>query len=63
MPALSRKDKSEFIEMVERIPDDQLRYFYLMLGSAIAEHAAPQDIKVNTSPAHIAELQARLNQA
>lgn len=39
--SLSRKDKSDFLGMLERIPDNQLRYFYLMLGSALADQPAP----------------------
>ncbi len=55
--SLSRKDKTEFLGMLERIPDNQLRYFYLMLGSALAD----QPVRANTGPQHIAELQERLS--
>ncbi len=62
MPALSSKEKSQFIEMIQRMPDEKVRYFYLMLGSALTESGdrmpAPH---ANTSPTHIASLQARFN--
>lgn len=54
--SLSRKDKADFLGMLERIPDNQLRYFYLMLGSALADQPAP----ANTVANPVAALQQRL---
>lgn len=54
--SLSRKDKSDFLGMLERIPDNQLRYFYLMLGSALADQPA----RASAVPNPVAQLQQRL---
>jgi len=63
MPALSRRNKNEFVDILERMPDEKIRYFYMMLGSAIADRAEIKpSAQVNTSPAHLVDLERRLNQ-
>jgi hypothetical protein len=58
---LSKKETRTFIATLERMPDERVRYFYLMLGDAIASHE-PMAMPVlsNTGPAQLAELEARL---
>ncbi len=61
MQTAARKQAQEFAHIVEAITDERVRYFYLMLGEALAESgAAGQSVRANTSPAHVAEIAARL---
>ena len=58
---LSKKETREFIATLERMPDERVRYFYLMLGDAIANgDQITLPIQSNTGPAQLAELEARL---
>lgn len=68
MPSLSRKEAREFLETVERISDERVTYFYMMLGSALAEalsEASPalgtSKTRANTGPEHIQEIAKRMN--
>ena len=64
-------DRLEAIELeniLQGITDDRVRYFYMMLGDAIA-HASREakdgavPVQANTGPAQIADLAARLNKS
>lgn len=35
---LSKQEKDEFLSILDRMDDDRIRYFFLMLGSAVADH-------------------------
>lgn len=65
MAKAALNERQEFLEMLDRIPDTRIRYFYMMLGDAIGEFGAqaraPQ--LVNTSAEHVAGIAARLNAA
>lgn len=61
MASAIKKQKQDFAAIVESISDERVRYFYLMLGDALAQATASGAQKVNTSPAHIAEIVTRLN--
>jgi hypothetical protein len=64
MQAISKAEKQQFSHILGEIRDDQVRYFYLMLGSALAEKNAPEiatSSPSNTGPDHIADLRRRLN--
>lgn len=37
MSSLSKRETQEFLENVKLISDERVAYFYLMLGSALAE--------------------------
>jgi hypothetical protein len=59
--SLTKKEAKEFLAMLDRMPDDRVRYFYMMLGDAIANGTAvPMPMQSNTGPAQLAELEARL---
>jgi hypothetical protein len=64
MQAISRTEKQQFSNILSDIRNDKVRYFYLMLGSALAEKDET-DIATqspsNTGPDHIADLRRRLN--
>lgn len=58
---LSKKETKDFLATLDRMPDERVRYFYLMLGDAIANgHDMTLPIQANTGPAQLAELEARL---
>jgi hypothetical protein len=65
--AAKNSQAEEFAQILDRIGDERVRYFYLMLGDAIAEASAvrnyAENIRANTSLAHIADAAARLNKA
>jgi hypothetical protein len=64
MQAISRTEKQQFSNILGEIRDDQVRYFYLMLGSALAQKDDPDiatQSPANTGPDHIAALRRRLN--
>lgn len=67
MAALSRRDKSRFLESLERIEDERARYFLMMFCDAMADYAADRKSrahrhgKANTSAAHIKAISDRLN--
>lgn len=60
--SLTKKEAREFLATLERMPDERVRYFYMMLGEAIADSGqiAMPTIQANTGPAQLAELEARL---
>lgn len=60
MSAIAKQDSREYLRILENIRDEKVRYFFLMLGEAIAECTAGTPQKANTSPAHLAEIAARL---
>jgi len=39
---LSKQEKDEFLSILDRMDDDRIRYFFLMLGSAVADHCDRQ---------------------
>jgi hypothetical protein len=55
-----KKQAHEFAGIIESIADERVRYFYLMLGDALAQATAPGGRMINTSPAHVAGIAARL---
>ena len=61
----SAKSQSQnYSRIIANIKDDKVRYFYLILGDAIAEQAnVPANVGsgANTSAAHIADVESRLN--
>jgi hypothetical protein len=58
---LTKRETREFIATLERMPDERVRYFYLMLGDAIANGGQiAMPVLSNTGPAQLAELEARL---
>lgn len=64
MQAISKSEKQQFSNILGEIDNDKVRYFYLMLGSALAEKDRPEIATAsvsNTSPEHIANLRRRLN--
>jgi hypothetical protein len=64
MRAISKIEKQQFSNILGEIRDDQVRYFYLMLGSALAERNEPETATQspsNTGPDHVADLRRRLN--
>jgi hypothetical protein len=66
MPATVRHNR-EILNVFNKIEDEKVRYFFLMLGEAIADHratsqhAAFEPPRANTSAAHLAELEKRLS--
>jgi hypothetical protein len=65
MSAVSRREVQEFLDILEDIKDEKVRYFFFMLGAAIGASDAAVRVaaaaKANTSSAHIEELAQRLN--
>jgi len=61
MASIAAKQKNELAGILDSITDDRVRYFYLMLGEALAEATQHQPIRANTSPAHVAEIATRLS--
>ena len=68
MPALSRREAREILENVERMSDERVTYFYMMLGHALADalsQARPasgaNETRANTSPQHLKEIAKRMN--
>lgn len=65
--SLSRKEAQAFRETVERIGDERVRYFYMMLGDALAEalnaRRLPPAGDANTGPMLISDIQKRLDTA
>jgi len=67
MTTLSKKDKARFIETLERIDDERVRYFLMMFCDALADYAVGRKSRshrhgrANAGPSHIRELAARLN--
>lgn len=64
MQAISKAEKQQFSDILGEIRNDQVRYFYLMLGSALAEKDQPKtraQTPANTGADHIAALRRRLN--
>lgn len=63
MPSLSKKEAREFLDTVGRISDERVTYFYMMLGSALAdalsEPRLPQ--KTPASAQHLREIVKRMN--
>lgn len=67
MPSLSKKEAREFLDNIERISDERVSYFYMMLGSALADafsesrpltsHAP----RANAGPQHLQEIVKRIN--
>jgi hypothetical protein len=52
--------------MLQRMGDDRVRYFYMMLGDAIADASMKhrtEPRRANTGPVHLADLKARLNKS
>lgn len=60
MQNAGKKQGHEFAGIVESIADERVRYFYLMLGDALAQATAASG-PANTGPTHIAGIAARLN--
>lgn len=62
---LSKKEAQSLRETVERIGDERVRYFYMMLGDALAEALAARPVPpvgaANTGPALVADIQKRIN--
>jgi len=56
----ARKSANAFAGIVEAIADERVRYFYLMLGDALAQANTARNAPVNTSPAHVARIAAGL---
>ncbi len=42
MRELSKQDKEEFLSILGRMEDARIRYFFLMLGSAVADYCERQ---------------------
>ena len=65
--ALTRSEKSRFLEAVERIEDERARYFLIMFCDAMGDYATGRKSRAhrhgnaNTSAAHINQIEARLN--
>lgn len=66
--SLSKREAREFLDTVERISDDRVAYFYMMLGSALADAtsesrpaAGTQETRANTGPQHLKEIVKRMN--
>ena len=59
---LTKKETRVFLDTIERMPDERVRYFYLMLGDAIANggQIAMPVMQSNTGPAQLVELENRL---
>ena len=58
---LSKKETKDFIATLERMSDERVRYFYLMLGDAIASGIHKTlPVLSNTGAAQLAELEASL---
>lgn len=62
---LSKKEAQSLRETVERIGDERVRYFYMMLGDALAEALSARQLPpvgaANTGPALVADIQKRIN--
>jgi thioredoxin-related protein len=39
---LSKQEKEEFLSILDRMDDAKIRYFFLMMGSAIADYCDRQ---------------------
>lgn len=68
MPSLSKREAREILENVERMSDERVTYFYMMLGSALADalsQARPtlttSERRANTGPQHLKEIAKRIN--
>jgi hypothetical protein len=68
LTTISKKDAREHIENIERISDERVSYFYMMLGSALADALAesrqvtgPARTHANTSPQHLQNIVKRMN--
>lgn len=64
MQTVTKAEKHQFSHILGEIDNDKVRYFYLMLGSALAEKDKPAiatQSSSNTGPDHIADLRRRLN--
>ncbi len=63
--SLSKKEAQTLRETVERIGDERVRYFYMMLGDALAEALGAKPVPpvgaANTGPALVADIQKRIN--
>lgn len=63
MSSLSRREAREFLDIIERISDERVLYFYMMLGSALADALAtraPQQTPANTSMQHLQDIARRM---
>lgn len=49
MSSLSKKESQDFLETVMRIPDERVAYFYMMLGSALAEASSKPNLTLQTA--------------
>ena len=67
MSSLSKREARELLENIERISDERVSYFYMMLGSALADafsESRPlpsREPRVNTGPQHLQEIAKRIN--
>lgn len=68
MSSLSKREARELLENVERISDERVTYFYMMLGSALADamsQAQPMlgasEARANSSPKHLQEIAKRIS--
>jgi hypothetical protein len=65
MPSLSKKEAREFLETVERISDDRVIYFYMMLGNALADARSrphpPLETPAGTGTQHSWEIAKPVN--
>jgi hypothetical protein len=67
MTLLSKKDKTRFVEVLERIEDERARYFLMMFCDAMADYAATRRTRAhrignpNTNPAHAEEITRRMS--
>jgi hypothetical protein len=61
MQNAAKKRADDFAGIVEAIADERVRYFYLMLGDALANAGEAHAGLANTSPGHVAGIAARLN--
>jgi hypothetical protein len=68
LTTISKKEAREHIENIERISDERVSYFYMMLGSALADALAETrqtygaaGARANTSPQHLQNIVKRMN--
>lgn len=68
MSSLSKRDAREILENVERMSDERVAYFYMMLGSALADALSQErptlvtsETRANTGPQHLKEIAKRIS--
>ena len=62
MPSLSKKEAREFLDTVGQISDERVLYFYMMLGSALADAtSAPRLPRATPASAALREITKRMS--